>query len=186
MLGMPDTTTPRHVLARSKRRRRLDLLAVLAALVVTLAAVIAHAANAQGTGTRLAERNCEDFDSQAAAQDFLRDDPSDPDGLDGPPGEGFTGEEGVACESLPAPFDTEPVLPEGEPAQEPEETVKQPDDTPGDDLARPRQDANTNPGIAANRTPQTGGPSLALVAVALVWSGAGLRLASSRLTRKRR
>jgi hypothetical protein len=42
--------------------------------------------------------NCEDFDSQADAQDELRNDPSDQDGLDGPPGSSFTGREGAAWE----------------------------------------------------------------------------------------
>jgi hypothetical protein len=47
------------------------------------------------------ELDCADFDSQAEAQEVYDDDPSDPHGLDGPSGEGFTGEEGVACEDLP-------------------------------------------------------------------------------------
>ncbi len=54
---------------------------------------------------------CLEFDSQAEAQQRLEEDPSDPDGLDGPPGEAFTGIEGVACEDLPPPEDLTPVLP---------------------------------------------------------------------------
>lgn len=58
--------------------------------------------------------NCEDFASQAEAQAALREDPSDPNGLDGPPGPVGTGEPGVACEgALPGPVDFEPVANEG-------------------------------------------------------------------------
>lgn len=53
--------------------------------------------------------NCDDFDSQREAQEFLRDHPADPEGLDGPPGEPSTGQPGVACEDNPAPFDRNPV-----------------------------------------------------------------------------
>lgn len=45
--------------------------------------------------------DCADFATQADAQAEYDRDPSDPYGLDGPIGEGFSGEEGVACEELP-------------------------------------------------------------------------------------
>ena len=48
------------------------------------------------------ELNCDDFEFQEDAQAFYDQDRSDPEGLDGPPGESFTGEEGVACEELPS------------------------------------------------------------------------------------
>jgi hypothetical protein len=60
--------------------------------------------------------NCSDFPSQAAAQAELRKDPSDPNGLDGPPGPAFEGIRGVACENLPPPKDTTPVLPGDNPS----------------------------------------------------------------------
>ena len=44
---------------------------------------------------------CDDFDYQEDAQEVYDQDPSDPHGLDGLPGESFTGIEGVACEDLP-------------------------------------------------------------------------------------
>jgi micrococcal nuclease len=47
------------------------------------------------------EFDCSDFDTQEQAQQTYEWDPSDPNGLDGPPGEGYTGEQGVACEELP-------------------------------------------------------------------------------------
>lgn len=54
-------------------------------------------------GTPIVEAvNCSDFASQAAAQAYLRANPSDPDGLDG-------NDDGIACESLPAPRDEVPV-----------------------------------------------------------------------------
>ncbi len=56
----------------------------LATIAVTSALVFSAPALAQ-------ELNCDDFDSQAEAQDFLREDPSDPEGLDGPPGSASTG-----------------------------------------------------------------------------------------------
>lgn len=61
--------------------------------------------------------NCDDFSSQADAQESLRDNPDDPDGLDGPPGQPSTGTPGVACEDLPPPRDEEavPYQSQGEP-----------------------------------------------------------------------
>ena len=47
------------------------------------------------------EFDCSDFDTQKQAQQTYEWDTSDPNGLDGPPGEGYTGEQGVACEDLP-------------------------------------------------------------------------------------
>jgi hypothetical protein len=44
--------------------------------------------------------DCADFRSQQQAQAIYEQDPTDPYGLDGPPGEAFTGEQGVACEEL--------------------------------------------------------------------------------------
>ena len=48
------------------------------------------------------DQNCDDFESQAAAQAHLRSDPSDPDGLD-----------------APAPFDREPVVAGPQPTEPP-------------------------------------------------------------------
>jgi hypothetical protein len=68
------------------------------------------------------EVNCDDFPNQAAAQKALKDDSSDPEGLDGPPGAAFTGIRGVACEDLPPPTNFDPV--DSGPGQEPpDETV---------------------------------------------------------------
>lgn len=44
--------------------------------------------------------DCDDFDTHDQAQQVYEQDTSDPHGLDGPVGEGSTGEAGVACEEL--------------------------------------------------------------------------------------
>jgi hypothetical protein len=46
--------------------------------------------------------NCSDFQYQEDAQAVYNADPSDPNGLDGPPGAASTGIPGKACEELPA------------------------------------------------------------------------------------
>jgi LPXTG-motif cell wall-anchored protein len=70
------------------------VLLVFGALVVAAPAALAQAG----------DQDCSDFASQKAAQAHLRADPSDPDGLDG------NDNDGIACESLPAPFDRTPVV----------------------------------------------------------------------------
>ena len=87
-------------------------ISCFAALCVSAMLMFAPPASAQGL-------NCDDFDSQAAAQQRLREDPSDPDGLDGPPGEGFIGIEGVACEDLLPPKNLAPVTPPGDNSVDP-------------------------------------------------------------------
>jgi hypothetical protein len=78
----------------------------LAIMLATSTLVVSGPAAAQ-------ELNCDDFNSQAEAQDFFREVPSDPEGLDGPPGDASTGIRGVACEDNPPPTDFDPVLPAG-------------------------------------------------------------------------
>src|SRR5215213_9433298 len=46
--------------------------------------------------------DCADFSYQEDAQAVYDQDTSDPYGLDGPPGESYAGEPGVACEELPS------------------------------------------------------------------------------------
>lgn len=79
-------------------------LLLLAALCMAMALVFAQVAVAQSRGPSGADGsyNCEDFDFQEDAQAFYEQDTSDPDGLDGPAGPAFDGEEGVACEDLPS------------------------------------------------------------------------------------
>jgi hypothetical protein len=67
------------------------------------------------------EPNCDDFATQAEAQESLRNNPSDPGGLDAAPGPATSDSgnladqrphlgDGIACESLPGPRDEKPVL----------------------------------------------------------------------------
>jgi Excalibur calcium-binding domain len=77
---------------------------ILRTLPIALLAVVAlapAAAAAQGGDT-----DCPDYPSQAAAQAVLRAVPSDPDELDGD-------NDGIACESSPAPRDLRPVTATG-------------------------------------------------------------------------
>ena len=83
--------------------------------------------------------NCSNFASQADAQAELRRDPSDPNGLDGPPGPAYEGIQGVACEDLPPPKDLTPVLPGGAgstppPAQPPSSSTPPPAQPPSGTL----------------------------------------------------
>ena len=57
--------------------------------------------------------DCTDFPSQAEAEAALRNDPSDPYGLDGPQGETYDGIPGVACEDNPPPTDLTPLTSSG-------------------------------------------------------------------------
>ena len=86
-------------------RRITILLAVSSVLALTAAPAAFAQAN---------DQNCADFASQADAQAHLRADPQDPDGLDARPGPADgndqAGGDGIACESLPGPFDREPVF----------------------------------------------------------------------------
>ena len=77
---------------------------LLATQTVASVLVLASPVSAQ-------EVNCDDFPNQAAAQQALKADSSDPEGLDGPPGAAFSGIPGVACEDLPPPTNFDPVDP---------------------------------------------------------------------------
>jgi hypothetical protein len=97
---------------------------------LTLAALLMAAFAAPASAQEL---NCSNFDSQAEAQAELRRNPADPNGLDGPEGadNDTTGTPGVACENLPGPFDTRPVVvgppdPTPAPTEEPEPTDPEP------------------------------------------------------------
>ena len=74
----------------------MNRLCYLAALVMVLAVVIAPTALAQED-----LYDCADFQYQEDAQAVYDQDTSDPYGLDGLPGEGYAGTQGVACEELP-------------------------------------------------------------------------------------
>jgi hypothetical protein len=67
----------------------------------TSAGVGSSASSSSSPEDGVDEFDCSDFDTQEQAQQTYEWDTSDPNGLDGPPGEGYTGEQGVACEELP-------------------------------------------------------------------------------------
>jgi hypothetical protein len=148
----------------SRQGVRMVLLAggILAACLVLLVSTspIAHAQN---------DLNCDDFSSQAEAQAELRSEPSDPNGLDGPPGSATSGIPGVACESNPSPRDTEPVSFQ-EPGQSIDETGDEDSDEDSNETADEDDDGDADPdegsdeqsvpvngaGKAANQTSASG------------------------------
>ena len=81
--------------------------------------------------------NCDDFDSQAEAQDELRANPDDPDNLD-------DDDDGIACETLPPPRDEDPVSRPGGPPDAPPRSAPpkdRPKQTPKQQpKERPKQD----------------------------------------------
>lgn len=127
-------------------------LLYLATLSLVASLLFAPAALAQDT------LNCDDFASQAEAQAELRADPSDPNGLDG------NDDDGIACESLPAPRDETPV-PAATDTPPPGTTVEPPVDNGGDQYngeVTPQEPTPTEP------LPSTGGPALLLPAAGLL------------------
>ncbi len=146
---------------------------LLAALCMALALVFAQVAVAQTRGPSGADGtfNCEDFDFQEDAQAFYEQDTSDPDGLDGPIGTGFTGEEGVACEELPSNGGEETMMMEETTMMEPttvEPTSVEP--TTASPTASLTASPTASPTASAAPLPATGGPApvLALGAMALL------------------
>ena len=132
---------------------------LLAALCAALELVLAAAAVAQSRGPSGADGtyNCEDFDDQGQAQEFSLSDPGDTNGLD-------EDGDGIVCESLPT------AVPGGEDG---------PQYIPGEGES-PTNYQYVEPVTPAAPTtttalPVTGGPSVALLAGALL-IGAGLVL----------
>jgi hypothetical protein len=134
--------------------RRFMLMAALAALAML---VLTPAAFGQQ------DLDCEDFDSQADAQAELRADPSDPNGLDG------NDDDGIACESLPAPRDEVPVQGAiGGGAMTQPTTTQQP--------VTPQYDGGPNNQLMESggtaTLPDTGGPAfLILLSAGLILAG---------------
>jgi hypothetical protein len=76
-----------------------DLLA--SALTASVSASADGGSSVSPSPSGVNEFDCSDFDTQEQAQQTYEWDTTDPNGLDGPPGGGYTGEQGVACEGLP-------------------------------------------------------------------------------------
>jgi hypothetical protein len=123
---------------------RRTILLIVATLVLALSTAPAYAQD---------DQNCDDFESQAAAQAHLRQDPSDPDGLD-------DDNDGVACEN-------HPDYPEGSPRDE------TPIGTDGDDVAGGGTDED-------GELPFTGPNDTMLPAGAALLLGGALLLGATR------
>lgn len=93
--------------------RRWITLLTLAVLIITCGAGLRVVWEHMPTALAQAQTNCANYPSQAAAQQALREDPSDPAGLDGPPGPTPGGLPGLACVvysyPLGSPRDLTPV-----------------------------------------------------------------------------
>lgn len=150
-------------------KRTLLLAALFAALMLTIAPVANAQSGADGSF------NCEDFATQEEAQAVYDDDPSDPNGLDGPPGDAFTGEPGVACEELPSGGEEASMMnDEGDMAEAPAVGQYVEDDeevAPATPAPAPAPAPSASASYSA--LPDTGGPGMLLPASALL-VGAGL------------
>lgn len=139
-------------------KRFMLLAAMCAALVLAMApAVMAQTSGPSGADGTF---NCEDFTDQGQAQEFSLSDPGDTNGLD-------EDGDGIVCESLPTATpggESGPILVPGEGESIPMAQYAQP--------VTPAQMPTTVPTTAL---PATGGPSLALLAGALLL-GTGLVL----------
>lgn len=146
-----------------------------AALAQSTPASAGASASASASASAADQFDCMDFTYQEEAQAVYDQDTSDPNGLDGPIGEGFTGEEGVACEDLPSQG-TGTDLAE-EPAAE---TLAEPDMT--EDQYSPaavdQYDDGTTATPAAEPLPETGGASVPAL-------GAGVLLVVGGLVARR-
>lgn len=157
--------------------RRLSLLIVLCMMGML---IYIPAAFAQ-------ESNCEDFATQEEAQAVYDQDTSDPNGLDGPPGEGFTGVQGVACEELPSggdpgvsPIPPGPLRCEGiiDPVEF-QECVDQGGPVVEDQYQDPELPIVAEPEpevVTSTVLPDTGGPSLMTLGAGMLLVAGGLML----------
>ena len=98
---------------------------------------------------------CEDFDSQAEAQQHLREDPSDPDELDEEEGE----DDGIACENFSYDNSEEDLNPVTGAIDAPETTSgSQPTTTPSPPSTTPRPTPSPPPPTAQPPQPPTPSP----------------------------
>ncbi len=140
--------------------RRLLLLAALCALAILAVAPAAMAQTVSPSASPAAvegvPQDCDNFPTQAAAQDFLESDPSDPAGLD-------ADDDGVACETF---FGTDD---DGGAEDGADDVQYEP--------AAAQYDTTVTP------LPETGGltPALALVPLALLVAGG---LLATRIVRR--
>lgn len=150
MPHMPDTTTLKHTVGKGWYTIR-----VLALVVTPIALGLTFLA--PELGAQSGDLDCADFATQEEAQAVYDQDTSDPNGLDGPKGEGFTGEFGVACEDLPS---------NGTENADATDNTDESPQTPVDSNGQPLR-----------QNPNTGGPVLLPIGVGFIaWSVVGLSL----------
>lgn len=149
-------------------------LLYLATLSLVASMMFAPAALGQSRGPSGADGtfNCPDFDFQEDAQAVYDQDTSDPNGLDGAIGTGFTGQQGVACEELPS----RGTATDGGMTQQPTTpnqytpTTTAPTATTAPTTTAPTTTAPTT-APTITEMPATGGPSLLVPAGLLLASG---------------
>ena len=105
--GKPDVS--RRTLLPYNAGRMGSRLFIAAAALVLVAGVVGRVTYEQMQSPEPVQAqssqdqfDCADFDTQEEAQAVYDRDTSDPNGLDGPIGTGFTGTQGVSCEELPS------------------------------------------------------------------------------------
>ncbi len=141
--------------------RRLLYAATLSMIAML---ILAPAALGQSRGPSGADGtfNCADFDFQEDAQAVYDQDTSDPNGLDGPIGTGFTGQQGVACEELPS----RGTATDGGMTQQPTTPTQYAPITPAEGV-----DEETPSTTTMTALPDSGGISLLIPASLLLVSG---------------
>lgn len=148
--------------------RRLMLLAAMLGMVLLVASPAMGQSGADGSF------NCEDFEFQEDAQAFFDQDPSDPDGLDGSPGDAFTGEEGVACEELPGRGEAPMADDDDDPTAQYEQYEDGELLEAGGDLPAPSEAPASSASDTMTALPDTGGASLMDLGVGALLLGGGL------------
>jgi hypothetical protein len=160
-IDVEGTTVHAAASGRSLRSARAVLALALMAIALVWAALFAFAPVVSAQDLY----DCNSFTYQEQAQAVYDADPSDPYGLDGPPGPAFEGVQGVACEELP-----------------PEPTGTQPTPTPTTPPTN-GTDRGTTPGQTMPDTGMTDGPIPVVLASAVLLLGLGL---VSRVRARRR
>ncbi len=133
--GMAYAAAMRPESDRPNDRAAVPVRRTLCAGTLLVAAVLTLAPTASAQGSL----NCDDFDSQAEAQDELRANPDDPDNLD-------DDNDGIACETLSPPRDEDPVSsPGGPPGAPPKSSPPKSTPPKGQPKEPPKQQPKEQP-----------------------------------------
>jgi hypothetical protein len=113
----------------------------------------ADADSTREPNTSTGDLDCDDFDYQEDAQAVYEQDTTDPNGLDDPVGEGYTGEEGEACEDLPNRVSAQPPAQKSQ-SPRPQSVAPRPNPTPAPlppsapEQPTPRSGADCSSGVS--------------------------------------